>query len=76
MAGSRSVVATTWAADDTFTAALMHRFYANLRQGLDKVQALTLAKRELLRINGPNAIPFYWAGFRLVGDSHGIVSGE
>jgi CHAT domain-containing protein len=76
MAGARSVVATVWAADDTFTAALMRRFYANLRQGHDKAEALTLAKRELLRMNGPNALPFYWAGFRLVGDSHGIVSGE
>jgi CHAT domain-containing protein len=76
MAGARSVVATVWAADDTFTAALMRRFYANLRQGHDKAEALTLAKRELLRMNGPNALPFYWASFRLVGDAHGIVSGE
>jgi len=76
MAGAQSVVATIWAADDTFTAALMRRFYANLRQGFDKAEALTLAKRELLRINGPNALPFYWAGFRLVGDSHGVISGE
>lgn len=76
MAGSRSVVASIWPADDIFTAALMRRFYANLRQGFDKAEALTLAKRELLRINGPNAPPFYWAGFRLVGDAHGTVSGE
>jgi CHAT domain-containing protein len=76
MAGARSVVATVWPADDTFTAALMRRFYANLRQGLDKAEALTFAKRELLRANGPNALPFYWAGFRLVGDSHGTTSGE
>jgi CHAT domain-containing protein len=76
MAGSRSVVASIWPADDIFTAALMRRFYANLRQGFDKAEALTLAKRELLRINGPNTPPFYWAGFRLVGDSHGTVSGE
>ena len=76
MAGSRSVVASIWPADDIFTAALMRRFYANLRQGFDKAEALTLAKRELLRINGPNTPPFYWAGFRLVGDAHGTVSGE
>jgi CHAT domain-containing protein len=71
MAGARSVVASTWSADDTFTAALMRRFYTNLRQGLDKAEALTLAKRELLYMHGPNALPFYWAGFRLVGDAHG-----
>lgn len=76
MAGSRSVVASIWPADDVFTAALMRRFYANLRHGFDKAESLTLAKRELLRINGPNTPPFYWAGFRLVGDSHGTVTGE
>lgn len=76
MAGSRSVVASIWPAEDMFTAALMRRFYAKLRQGFDKAEALTLAKRELLRMNGPDASPFLWAGFRLVGDSHGTVSGE
>jgi CHAT domain-containing protein len=74
MAGARSVVATVWDADDTFTAALMRRFYANLGQGFDKAEALTRAKRELVRTNGPNAVPFYWAGFRLVGDSRGVIS--
>lgn len=76
MAGSRSVVASVWPAEDIFTAALMRRFYANLRQGFDKAEALTLAKRELLRMNGPDALPFLWAGFRLVGDAHGRVPGE
>jgi CHAT domain-containing protein/tetratricopeptide (TPR) repeat protein len=76
MAGSRSVVASVWPADDMFTAALMKAFYSNLRQGLDKAEALTLAKRELLKVHGPNAVPFFWAGFRLVGDSHGTVLGE
>ena len=76
MAGSRSVVASVWSADDMFTAALMKAFYANLRDGLDKAEALTLAKRHLLRIHGPSAVPFYWAGFRLVGDSHGTISGD
>jgi CHAT domain-containing protein len=76
MAGARSVVASIWPADDTFTAALMRRFYANLRQGLDKAEALTLAKREMLYLHGPNALPFYWAGFRLVGEAEGTISGE
>jgi len=67
MAGSRSVVASIWAVDDAFTAALMRRFYGNLQHGFDKAEALTLAKREMLRTYGPNALPFYWAGFRLIG---------
>lgn len=76
MAGARSVVASIWDADDNFTAALMRRFYANLRSGHDKAEALTLAERELLKMYGSNAAPQYWAGFRLVGDAHGTISGR
>lgn len=76
MAGARSVVASVWQADDTFTAALMRRFYANLHAGQEKAEALTLAKRELLKEWGSNAAPRYWAGFRIVGDAHGTISGE
>jgi CHAT domain-containing protein len=76
VAGARSVVASVWDADDIFSAALMRRFYANLSNGYDKAEALALAKRELLNIYGPNAIPFYWAGFRLVGDPHGNITGS
>jgi CHAT domain-containing protein/tetratricopeptide (TPR) repeat protein len=73
MAGARSVVASIWEADDAFTAALMRRFYANLQLGNDKAKALTMAERELLKMYGPNAVPLYWAGFRIVGDAHGII---
>lgn len=76
MAGARSVVASTWEADDAFTAALMRRFYGNLRPGHDKAEAFTMAERELLKLYGSNAAPQYWAGFRLVGDTHGKISGE
>jgi len=75
MAGARSVVASIWEADDAFTAALMRRFYGNLRLGHDKAEAFTMAERELLKMYGPNAAPQYWAGFRLVGDTHGTISG-
>ena len=75
MAGARSVVASIWEADDAFTAALMRRFYGNLRLGHDKADAFTMAERELLKMYGSNAAPQYWAGFRLVGDTHGTISG-
>jgi CHAT domain-containing protein len=76
MAGARSVVASVWQADDTFTATLMRRFYTQLHAGHDKAEALTLANRELLKEWGHNAAPKYWAGFRIVGDAHGTISGE
>ena len=73
IAGARSVVASTWAAEDAFTTALMRRFYAHLKRGEDKATALTLAKRDLIAMYESNAKPFYWAGFRLVGDAHGTI---
>lgn len=75
LAGARSVVASTWAAEDTFTAELMRNFYRNLRDGLDKAEALTVAKRQLIATYGPNAQPYYWAGFRLFGDASGKTTG-
>jgi CHAT domain-containing protein len=76
MAGARTVVASTWAAEDNATAELMRNFYLHLRSGVDKAEALTLAKRDLLAKYGSNAQPFLWAGFRLVGDPHGTIEGD
>ena len=71
LAGARSVVASIWAAEDTFTAELMRNFYRNLRNA----EALTVAKRQLIATYGPNAQPYYWAGFRLFGDASGKTTG-
>jgi CHAT domain-containing protein len=67
-AGSRSIVSTLWEVDDTFTAALMKRFYANLAAGRDVSDALCLAKLEMRRRLGPNATPYFWGPFTVVGD--------
>jgi CHAT domain-containing protein len=67
-AGSRSIVSTLWEVDDTFTAALMKRFYANMAAGRDVSDALRLAKLEMRRRLGPNATPYFWGPFTVVGD--------
>jgi CHAT domain-containing protein len=67
-AGARSVVASLWTADDTFTITLMKRFYQHLARGLDKASALRQAKLDVLKDYGDQALPIYWAGFTLVGD--------
>lgn len=67
-AGARSVVASLWAADDVFTISLMKRFYANLAKGMDRGAALQQAKVELIEQFGDQAVPFFWAGFTMVGD--------
>ncbi len=58
-AGARSVVASQWAADDVFTAALMKQFYLHLAEGLDKGTALSQAKLDLLRKHRGEIVPFY-----------------
>jgi len=49
MAGARSVVATIWPADDTFTCAANAQVLRESSAGHDKAEALT-SHRELLRI--------------------------
>lgn len=68
IAGARSAVASLWSADDVFTTALMRRFYAKLAAGADRASALRSAKLEMLERFGDQAVPYYWAGFKLVGD--------
>jgi CHAT domain-containing protein/Tfp pilus assembly protein PilF len=67
-AGSRSVVASLWNVNDTATAELMKSFYANLKRGLPKDEALRQAKLGLIR--GKQTIwrhPYYWGPFVLSG---------
>jgi CHAT domain-containing protein/tetratricopeptide (TPR) repeat protein len=68
LAGAKSVIASLWPADDTFTIALMKRMYQHLAEGTDKGTALRQAKLDLLKEFGDQALPVYWAGFTLVGD--------
>jgi CHAT domain-containing protein len=69
VAGSKSVVASLWSADDTFASALMDRFYQRLDQGEDTSSALRDAKLDLLAKYGDKVSPFYWAAFIAVGEA-------
>jgi CHAT domain-containing protein len=73
-AGARSVVASLWPAEDTYTKGLMEAFYRHLALGEAKGQALRLAKVDMLRRFGNAVPPIYWAGFVLVGDGSGKVA--
>ena len=73
LAGARSVVASLWTADDTYTIALMKRFYQHLVDGFDSGSALRQAKLDLLKEFGDQALPIYWAGFTLVGDGSTVI---
>jgi CHAT domain-containing protein len=69
VAGSKSVVASLWSADDTFASALMEHFYRHLAQGEDTSSALRNAKLDLLAKYGNQVSPFYWAAFIAVGET-------
>ena len=69
VAGSKSVVASLWSADDTFASALMDRFYHRVDQGEDTSSALRGAKLDLLAKYGDQVSPFYWAAFVTVGEA-------
>lgn len=68
-AGSRSVLASLWGADDTFSLMLMKAFYRNLAEGIDAGEALRQAKLAMIKRFGPNATPRLWSGYLLYGDS-------
>ena len=69
VAGSKSVVASLWSADDTFASALMEQFYRHLAQREDSSSALRNAKLALLAKYGDQVSPFYWAAFIAVGET-------
>jgi CHAT domain-containing protein len=69
VAGSKSVVASLWSADDTFASALMEQFYRRLAQGQDTSSALRNSKLDLLAKYGDQVSPFYWAAFIAVGET-------
>ncbi|MEZ4940920.1 MAG: CHAT domain-containing tetratricopeptide repeat protein [Saprospiraceae bacterium] len=65
-AGCPATVMSLWEVRDDATAELMQLFLENIRQGQDKDEALTNAKRSYLQTSG-DAFPYYWAGFVLTG---------
>lgn len=69
LSGAKATLSTLWTADDTFTAGLIKEFYRNLAAGMDKGSALRKAKLDLMKRFGDQAMPFYWAGFVLDGES-------
>jgi CHAT domain-containing protein len=72
-AGAKSVVASLWPAEDTYTRSLMEAFYRHLFQGETKKNALRQAKIDMMAEFGETVPPLYWAGFVLVGDGNGRV---
>ncbi len=68
-AGSKSVISSLWKSNDQTTAEIMSYFYANLKEGKPKDEALRQAKLKYISLADPGYDhPYYWAGFIAVGD--------
>jgi CHAT domain-containing protein/tetratricopeptide (TPR) repeat protein len=67
LAGSESQIMSLWKVDDDATRLLMTDFYARLRRGEGRGDALRNAQLALLAHPG-TADPFYWAAFISAGD--------
>lgn len=63
-AGTPSLIVSLWAVHDRSTSELMQGFYARLRAGAAKREALRAAQLEVLERYGH---PYYWAPFVLMG---------
>ena len=70
LAGASSVIKTTWEINDEASSSIMKRFYQFLAKGLDKNEAMRLAKLEYLNVSSPSAMhPYYWAAYEVLGDN-------
>jgi CHAT domain-containing protein len=64
IAGVPSVVASHWDVDSASTSRLMINFYENIAAGKSIVQAIYLARKQIL-VDRPH--PYYWASFSFTG---------
>jgi CHAT domain-containing protein len=71
--GAKSVLTTLWSVNDTKTKEIMIDFYKNLQLGYTKDEALQQTKIKYLNKNKDlKSHPFYWSGFKLIGNSKAI----
>ena len=69
VAGSKSTLLSLWKVDDNSTSDFMKRFYLKLVQGMDKFDALEQVRRICSHPVPAWRHPYYWAAFRLAGDT-------
>jgi CHAT domain-containing protein len=67
LAGAETLVMSLWPVSDYVTRELMTEYYAGLKQGLGRGDALRKSKLTMLARSGRQH-PFYWASFIQVGE--------
>jgi CHAT domain-containing protein len=69
-AGVPSLIVSLWQVNDQSTAFIMESFYTNLKQGMNKAEALRLAKLDFLQqAQGISTHPAFWSPFIQLGSS-------
>jgi len=71
-AGASSVLMSLWAINDQASCQLMERFYFHLRRSESIMNALRLAKLEMIE-SGTLSHPYYWAGFIITGKADKVI---
>ncbi len=75
-AGAKSLLMSLWPVEDHATDVLMQHFYQRLLDGETKAEALRAAQCHLLHHStSMHAHPYFWAAFRLVGDTGVFTTG-
>jgi CHAT domain-containing protein len=67
MAGAETLVMSLWAVSDSVTREMMTSYYAGLKEGLGRGEALRQAELAMLRRESRRH-PFYWASFIQAGE--------
>jgi CHAT domain-containing protein len=73
LAGTETLVMSLWSVSDEVTRATMTAYYAGLKQGLGRGEALHRAQLALLK-RKDRQHPYYWASFIQSGDWTGLDS--
>ncbi len=71
-AGCLSTLTNTWESEPNAVKELMSYFYQNLQQGVDKAEALTMAKRTLINQKTEQSHPYFWSSHLLLGNPQTI----
>ncbi len=66
-AGSNNLIVSLWRVNDASTSLLMTNFYRSMLQQNSYAEALTYAKKEMIKSAGYSS-PYYWAPFVLIGE--------
>jgi CHAT domain-containing protein len=77
LAGASSVIKTAWEVNDEASSDIIISFYKYLASGMEKNQALRLAKIDYLdNVSPVHKNPYYWAAYEVLGDNSPVVKNK